>query len=364
MSYADRKKLYSIIQQERKNPLIVYVTSIRPNLSASMAPDAIPYILEQINKIDSSKKEVDFMIISNGGDPITALRINSILRERFEKINVLIPYVAYSAATIFSLGADSIIMGQYSNLGPVDPQITTQKKEPNGVTNNLQFGSEDLRYFIEFVKNDIGIKHEKNKLKACENLIADVGGHTIGFAKRSQQLSLYLSKKLMSEHGYKKCKIRRIAKRLNSSYHHGYAVSRTEAIQMGLKVQNPSETVEKAMWDIWKDIEEEMKCNKTFDAISEAMSNEEVKARLNNVPVISIPANAPPQAQQVAIQRAIEQIQVSTQSTIHIPALLGCIESLEVGYNINTIINILVWRNFDMQVGFNLTLTSKGWNKI
>ena len=46
-------------------------------------------------------------------------------------------------------------------------------------------------------------------------MITDVGGNTIGFAKRSQQLSLYLSEKLMSEHGYTRFKIKKISKRLN-----------------------------------------------------------------------------------------------------------------------------------------------------
>ena len=364
MSYQERKKIYAEIEKERKHPLIVYVTSIRPNLSASMAGDAIPFIINQLEKIDTNEKEVDFLIISNGGDPITALRINSILRERFDKINVLIPYVAYSAATIFSLGADSIIMGKYSNLGPVDPQITAQKKDNNGGTSNLQFSSEDLRYFIEFIKKDVGIYKEKNKLKACENLITEVGGNTIGFAKRSQQLSLYLSGKLMSEHGYKKTKIKKIAKRLNSSYHHGYAVSRTEAINMGLKVVKPTEKLENLMWELWKNFEKEMKCDSAFDPISEIMSNPIISQQLNNVPLINFPANLPPQAQQALLQTLLPQIQIATQTTIQVHVLLGCIESVRLGYNISTILNILAWRNFDMQIGLNLTTSSSGWNII
>lgn len=364
MSYETRKKLYEQIKKERKNPLIVYVTSIRPNLSSQMAQDAIPFIIEQIDNIDDSIEEIDFMIISNGGDPITALRIHLLLKERFKKINVLIPYVAYSAATIFTLGADNIIMGQYSNLGPVDPQIISQRKDSHGVPNNLQFGSEDLRYFIEFVKNDIGVKKEKNKLKACEELISNVWGNTIGFAKRSQQLSLYLSEKFLSEHKYKKNKIKKIAKKLNSSFHHSYAVSRTEAIEMGLNVEKPTKNLEKIMWDIWKDFEDEMKCKIAFDPISEVMNNSVVASKLNNVSVISIPANLPPQLQQQAFQTAASQIKAVTQSSIQISVLLGCIESIEIGYNINTTLNVLAWRNFDMSVGINLTQTSEGWNKI
>lgn len=364
MSYEDRKKLYKEIVKERKNPLIVYVTSIRPNLSSQMASDAIPYIIEQINNIPQNAKNIDFMIISNGGDAITAQRIHSLLRERFEKINILVPYVAYSAATIFTLGADNIIMGQYSNLGPVDPQITSQKKDGNGTLNNLQFGSEDLRYFIEFVKKDIGIKREKNRLKACEELISNVGGNTIGFAKRSQQLSLYLSQKFLSEHGYNKRKVSKISKRLNSSYNHAYAVSRKEAIEMGLKVEKPSEKLEKLMWQVWKSFEVEMKCNVPFDAMAEIMNNPAIANQINNIPVVSIPTNLPSQFYSSIVQSIIPQLQVSTQSTISMPVLLGCIESTNLAYHINTNLSILAWRNFDMSIGLNLTTSSNGWNRI
>lgn len=363
MSYEDRKKLYEAIIRERKNPLIVYVTSIRPNLSSQMASDAIPYIIEQINNIPQDAKNIDFMIISNGGDAITAQRIHSLLRERFEKINILVPYVAYSAATIFTLGADNIIMGQYSNLGPVDPQITSKKMGGNGALNNLQFGSEDLRYFIEFVKKDIGIRKEKNRLKACEELISNVGGNIIGFAKRSQQLSLYLSQKFLSEHGYSKRKIAKISKRLNSSYNHAYAVSRKEAIEMGLKVEQPSEKLEKLMWKVRKSFEMEMKCNVPFDAMTEIMQNDDIISQINKTPVIQIPANFPPQLNSSIVQSIIQKLQVSTQSAIPMSALLGCIESTDLAYHISTNLSILAWRNFDMSIGLNVTTFSDGWKK-
>ena len=145
MSYQTRKTLFEQIENSRQRPLISYVTSIRRNLSGNMAGDSIDQIIAQIQKIPEDKKEIDFLIISNGGDPITALRIISILRERFNKISVLLPYVAYSAATILSLGADEIIMHPYSNLGPVDPQLTISRHADNGQASQLQFSSEDNR---------------------------------------------------------------------------------------------------------------------------------------------------------------------------------------------------------------------------
>ena len=143
--YNDRKELYKKIEELRGKPLITYVTSIRPNMSANMAGDAVSQIICQIEAIPESVKDVDFLIISNGGDPITSLRIISLLRERFKKISVIVPFVAYSAATILSLGADEILMHPFSNLGPVDPQLTVSHSNEKGIQEHLQFSSEDLR---------------------------------------------------------------------------------------------------------------------------------------------------------------------------------------------------------------------------
>ena len=89
MSFSERKQLYESIINYRKKPLISYVTSIRPNLGGIMAGDAITPIIEQINSIPEEERKVDFLIISNGGDPITALRIIGLLRERFDQISGL-----------------------------------------------------------------------------------------------------------------------------------------------------------------------------------------------------------------------------------------------------------------------------------
>ena len=180
MSYTTRKQLYEKLFKIRNRPLIAYVTSIRPNQSGQMAGDAIPQIINQISSIPMEQEEIDFLIVSNGGDPITALRIMSLLRERFKKITVLLPYVAYSAATILSLGADEIIMHPYSNLGPVDPQLTVAHNNEHGFRENLQFSSEDLRNYVDFIRSDVGITDQQHLVSAISPLLKDVGALPIG----------------------------------------------------------------------------------------------------------------------------------------------------------------------------------------
>jgi hypothetical protein len=74
MGYQTRKEIFVKIEEKRQKPLITYVTSIRPNLSGQMAGDSIEHIIEQIQLIPLEQEEIDFLLISNGGDPITALR--------------------------------------------------------------------------------------------------------------------------------------------------------------------------------------------------------------------------------------------------------------------------------------------------
>lgn len=46
MSYIDRKELYKKLEEKRKRPLLVYVTSIRPGCSAQMAQDVLPEFIK------------------------------------------------------------------------------------------------------------------------------------------------------------------------------------------------------------------------------------------------------------------------------------------------------------------------------
>ena len=143
--YKERKELYKQIEKLRNRPLITYVTSIRNGLEGQMAQDVIPKFIKQLDYISKDKKEIDLLIISNGGDPIVSWKIISLLRERFEKISILIPYKAYSAATMLSLGANEIIMHPHANLGPIDLQINYKS---NNVEKSISY--EDIVKYFEF----------------------------------------------------------------------------------------------------------------------------------------------------------------------------------------------------------------------
>ena len=363
MGLENRKELYRKIEEKRKKPLIVYVTSIRSGIQVMMASDVIPCIIKQVQQIPKDVKEVDFLIISNGGDPITSLRIISILRERFTKISVLVPYVAYSAATILSLGADEIVMHPYSNLGPVDPQMQVPKN--NQPTSQIHFSSEDISNYIDFLKNDIGITDQAHLTTAFNSLATELGSMEIGYAKRNQQLSLFLSQKMLEGHIKDKAKASSIAKALMSSYyHHGYAVSRTEAKSVGLPITNPDDELEVLLWDVWEDFNEEMKCSKAFDPISELLTDPNTKNRLMTVPIVNLPANTPLQIAVDKIRQVVAGIVPTTQNAISLEVLLAVAESARLSMHFKQSFDMLAWRNEKMELNYNITVHSSGWNEI
>ena len=330
MGYLRRRELYEQLQSKRQHPLITYITSLRPGMSGSMAGDAIRPFIDQLNLIPKEQKEVDFLIVSNGGDPITSLRIMSLLRERFDKVSVLLPYVAYSAATVLSLGADEIVMHPYSNLGPVDPQLTVSHMDDTGKQERFQFSSEDLVNYIDFIRHDVGITDQAHLIASVQPLIKDVGSLAIGSAKRGQMLSIALSEKLLSSHISDANIVKTIARALNSSYyHHGYAVGRKEAQDIGLPVTIPDDEVEEILWEIWIDYESEMKCNDSFNPIKELMDDPTTGNALNSIPIISMPANMPQDIQTAVFSKIAEQITTEIREPLKVSPLICSIESTQ-----------------------------------
>lgn len=70
-----------------------------------------------------SQDKVAFIIQSRGGSADAAHLLSTLLREYVEHVHVYVPTYAYSAATLFALGADTLWMGPTSELSPIDPQV-------------------------------------------------------------------------------------------------------------------------------------------------------------------------------------------------------------------------------------------------
>ena len=71
-----------------------------------------------------SKKLLQIVIHTHGGDILSTDAIFKILLSYKGRIKVYIPYYAYSAGAMISLASDKIYMNKYSYISPLDPQLS------------------------------------------------------------------------------------------------------------------------------------------------------------------------------------------------------------------------------------------------
>ncbi|HMR73185.1 MAG TPA: hypothetical protein PKD68_04225 [Candidatus Saccharibacteria bacterium] len=72
---------------------------------------------------------MDIILHSGGGSPGDAYRLIRTFREHYKIVNVVVPFWAKSAATLFTFGATKIVMQEYGELGPIDAQIRKDDEE-------------------------------------------------------------------------------------------------------------------------------------------------------------------------------------------------------------------------------------------
>ncbi len=114
-----RKNLIQEIEKEYGFSIIIYM-----DFSSAIMPDDIPYFQEMLYNIPYSTP-ILLILYSNGGELDTADNILKLIRNftKEKEFIVIVPERAKSAATLLCLGSDKIIMGDTSELGPIDPLI-------------------------------------------------------------------------------------------------------------------------------------------------------------------------------------------------------------------------------------------------
>lgn len=101
--------------------LIAYIARVGPENSAISTDDIAPFgsMLSSLGDF----RDLDLMIHSPGGNGVVAEKLVEMCRSSCQgKFRVIVPNMAKSAATLIALGADEVVMGYCSELGPIDPQ--------------------------------------------------------------------------------------------------------------------------------------------------------------------------------------------------------------------------------------------------
>ncbi len=106
-----RVKLIEQIEDIRNSKVIVYFTGHGKAFHSMIAEDAVlPLYQHLLTSIDNESEDetentqIDLLLFTHGGDVSVPWRVVTMIREFCNRFSVLIPYKAYSAGTMITLG--------------------------------------------------------------------------------------------------------------------------------------------------------------------------------------------------------------------------------------------------------------------
>jgi ClpP class serine protease len=142
-------------------------------------------------RLTPEDQDIDVIMHTPGGIALAATQIAFALKAHKGKTTVIVPHYAMSGGTLIALAADEILMDPHAVLGPVDPQLGTQKgsyaaasvlrtvekKKPDDLDDETLYLAEESRMAIqqmkETVRKLIEDKYdEETTNKIVENLVS------------------------------------------------------------------------------------------------------------------------------------------------------------------------------------------------
>ena len=120
-----RRKYLSQLSDLTGRPTIVYYTDWfnKGGPASSIALEDMQGMMEVCKDLPGPR--LDIILHSPGGSPEATASIVRYLRKKFTDIRVFVPLAAMSAATMWALASNRIVMGKHSQLGPIDPQLVS-----------------------------------------------------------------------------------------------------------------------------------------------------------------------------------------------------------------------------------------------
>lgn len=269
MGREERQALIQKIQVMRNSKVICYITGDRENVNTRIAPDVIRVFFRHLEEIGPSKR-IDLFLYTRGGDVLTPWRLVNLIREYTDNFCLLVPFRAYSAGTLVGLGASEIVMGKMGELGPIDPSVANafNPQDPNNPSAKIPVSVEDVSSFITLAM-EIGRLKGQEQLESVFNHLANsVHPLALGNVQRNYALIRSIARKLLQMHmdPHDENLIRDIVDNLTERlYAHNHMISRREAKNdIKLAIEKPSLELEKAMWNLYEEYEEELKLTEPF----------------------------------------------------------------------------------------------------
>jgi hypothetical protein len=197
----------------------------------------------------SADQPLHLLLWSPGGDGEVAVRLVRSAQARCSELTVIVPDIAKSAATLLALGADKILMGPASDLGPVDPQFRIGEYD--------LVSAKDIIAAVERALDDVADRPDTFPLHS--GLLADVNALRVQQARSSLDRTDDLVREaLLSNPRRSEADVAQLAERLHEPLieapkDHAAIFSAKDAKKHGLPVAicDPSSDQWQRIWQLW-----------------------------------------------------------------------------------------------------------------
>jgi len=256
MTRQQRFDLIEQIQIKRESKLIIYIAGDRMGMETKISMDIFPNLHKHLVRIGKQNK-IDLFLYSIGGITIAGYALVNLVREFCKEFNVIIPFKALSCATLIALGANEIVMTKMGQLSPIDPSVEhplgPQVNIPGRPQGMVMVNVEDVNAFIEFAKEEVGLKGEESITKVFEILASNVNPLVLGAIQRSRAQIAFLASRLMKQHiddeEYIKEKVNTL---IRQRFSHDYIINKKEAKEeLGLNIMEPDEELTTLIIDLF-----------------------------------------------------------------------------------------------------------------
>lgn len=235
MNREERHKIIEEIEKERESTLLVYVAGDRRGMETKIASEIFPLFFNHLSNI-GHQKSIDLLLYSTGGITMAGYGLVNLIRGFCDKFNVIIPFKAYSCATLITLGADEVIMTKMGQLSPIDPSIehplgpiVPLPSQP-GMGRIVPVNVEDVNAYLDLAKLHAKLENEESMTKVFEQLSSKVNPLVLGAVYRARQQIKFLAEILLSYHMKDKKKIKDIVDTLTKErFSHDYLIGVKEA---------------------------------------------------------------------------------------------------------------------------------------
>lgn len=246
-----RQNLIRSIEERTGHRLICFVGGPQTSIGSVDVP---PFV-DLLHDVEPGSN-LDLLLHTPGGDVDQAERIVLMCRKRVgtsSSFRVVVPDSAKSAGTLIAIAADEIVMGEPSELGPIDPQvtITTPTGEPmhrpaqsflDGLEEIVNAGEDELSaaYFPLLEKLDPAL------IDFCRKALL-----------RSEQFAVnFLKEYMLSDEPKKAEDVAHELNNIKKHLSHGAVIDAERAQAMGLKIDYlpPDSDLWQAYWRLYVDM--------------------------------------------------------------------------------------------------------------